>query len=109
LLSRAGRVVLSNYVGQRRADVARLALQAEPLEAATQPVGQPAVEFEIDHSAGGGLAFELLAGDRNGGAASGKLALAFGEEVGTAQVTDDLGEYGPNPARPCGVARMDDV
>lgn len=44
---------------------------------AGRAVGELAVSLQVDRGAGGGLAFELLAGDRDRGATAGKLALAL--------------------------------
>jgi hypothetical protein len=92
-----------------RLDDARLSAQPEPLEGPAEAIGQSAVCVEVDRIAGGGLAFHPLTGDGDGGAAAGKLALAFGEDITAAKIADDLAEYVRKTPRPGGISWRLDV
>src|SRR5262245_22258070 len=96
-------------VAKGRPDVARLALQAEPLEHAAEAVGQPTVKLGVDRGLGGGLAFHALASDRDGCGTARELALTFTEQVRATEVVRDLGQHVTEAPRPSGVARIDDV
>jgi hypothetical protein len=71
-------LVGTQEVSQRWPNVAGATLEPEALKCAAEAIGQRAVGVEIDRVAGSGLAFHAFAGDRDRGAATGNLALAFG-------------------------------
>ncbi len=101
--------VCTKKVGKRRRHVTGPALQAEPLEAAAEAIGELAVLFEIDVVAGGGFAFKLLAHDGDRGTSTTKLALPLAQNIRTAEIGDDLCEHVLETARPRGVAWTNDV
>ncbi len=69
------------------------ALQPQSLKATAQAICQRAIGVEIDFVAFGGFAFHALALDADGGAATSKLALTFGKQIGTTKIGNDLRQH----------------
>src|SRR5262249_55229142 len=90
----------TQQIAERRRNVTRLALEPEPLQRAPEPIGELAIPIEVDLVAFCGLALHLLARDRDGGASVRELLLAFTEEIGAAEIVDDLSQHVAPAPRP---------
>ena len=75
-------------------------LNPEPLQRATEPIGQCAVSVEIDLVAERCLAFHAFTRDTDRCASTCELFLPLAQEIGTAQVIGDLAQHVTPPARP---------
>ena len=75
-------------------------LNPEPLQRATEPIGQCAVSVEIDLVAERCLTLHALTRDRDRCASARELALPLAQEISAAEIADDLGQHIAPPARP---------